>query len=77
MAAAEAPSSILGASRDAPNPTPQGFSESNSSTAETAILAYLERNLTALYNNLKEGEKISKTNYLRGLEKAIAQLCVI
>ena len=64
MAAAEAPPLIPGASRGALNLTPHRFSELNSSIVEIAILAYLERNLTKLYNNLKEGEKISRANYL-------------
>ena len=64
MAAAEAPPPIPGASRGALNLTPHGFSESNSSTVETAILAYLERNLIKLYDDLKEGEKISRANHL-------------
>ena len=47
------------------------FSELNSSIVETAILIYLERNLIVLYNNLKEKEKILKTNYFHSLTRAI------
>ena len=64
MTAAEASPSIPGASRGVLNLTPYGFSESNSSIIETAILAYLERNLIKLYDDLKEGEKVSRANYL-------------